>query len=488
MTSPACSESTGASLPRRRQPRRRGRAPQPAARAAGLVAALLAAAPALAFEPFVVKDIRVEGVAAHRGRAPSSSTCRSRSASASTTRRPRRRSRRCSRPASSATCGSRYEDGVLIVVVQERPTISRIDVHRQQGIRHRHAEEGAEGHRPRRSAHLRPLRARPRRAGDEAPVHHARPLRRQGHRHRRRRRSATASRSTSRSRKARRRRSPASTSSAPRRSPRSELLQRDAADDARLDHLVHEERPVLASRSSPPTSRRCAASTRTAATSSSTSSRRRCRSRRTRRTSTSRVNITEGPRFTVSDVRLAGDLPVPGGGARGDDPRARRRRLLARAAAGVGARAISDRLGSEGYAFANVNAVPELDREKNAGRLHVLRRPRTPRLRAADQHQRQRAHPRRGDPARDAPARIGVVRRRAHRALEGADQAPRLLRRRQHRDAAGAGHAGPGRRRGDGRPSARPATCSPASATRAPTDSSSTRRCRSRTSSAAATR
>ena len=33
-------------------------------------------------------------------------------------------------------------------------------------------------------------------------------------------------------------------------------------------------------------------------------------------------------------------------------------------AAGESAKAISDRLGAEGYAFANVNAVPELDRDK----------------------------------------------------------------------------------------------------------------------------
>ena len=50
-------------------------------------------------------------------------------------------------------------------------------VRRQQGIRHRHAQEGAEGHRHRRGAHLRPLGARARRAGTEAPVHHARQVR-----------------------------------------------------------------------------------------------------------------------------------------------------------------------------------------------------------------------------------------------------------------------------------------------------------------------
>ena len=67
---------------------------------------------------------------------------------------------------------------MLVVAVQERPTISSLAVRRQQGIRHRDDQEGAEGHRARRGPHLRPLGARPRRAGAEAPVHHARPLRR----------------------------------------------------------------------------------------------------------------------------------------------------------------------------------------------------------------------------------------------------------------------------------------------------------------------
>ncbi len=75
------------------------------------------------------------------------------------------------------------------------------------------------------------------------------------------------------------------------------------------------------------------------------------------------INITEGPRYTVSDVRLAGDLPVPGPELRrlvqirpGD--------VFSRERLQASAKAISDRLGTEGYAFANVNAVPELDREK----------------------------------------------------------------------------------------------------------------------------
>ena len=79
------------------------------------------------------------------------------------------------------------------------------------------------------------------------------------------------------------------------------------------------------------------------------------------------INITEGPRYTVSDVHLAGELPVaeselaPLIGVRAGDVYSRERLQAS-------VKAISDRLGNEGYAFANVNAVPEMDREqKTAG-------------------------------------------------------------------------------------------------------------------------
>src|SRR6266478_6244103 len=73
------------------------------------------------------------------------------------------------------------------------------------------------------------------------------------------------------------------------------------------------------------------------------------------------VNITEGPRYTFSDVRLAGELLLP---------EEELRRLItvkpgdvySREKLTQSAKAISDRLGSDGYAFANVNAVPEVDR------------------------------------------------------------------------------------------------------------------------------
>ena len=94
------------------------------------------------------------------------------------------------------------------------------------------------------------------------------------------------------------------------------------------------------------------------------------------------INVSEGPQYTLSSVRLAGDLPVPGlelsrlVQIRPGD-------VFSRERLQASTKAISDRLGMEGFAFANVNAVPELDREKrqaaftiyvDAGRRVYIRR------------------------------------------------------------------------------------------------------------------
>lgn len=75
------------------------------------------------------------------------------------------------------------------------------------------------------------------------------------------------------------------------------------------------------------------------------------------------VNISEGEKYTVSEIRMAGELPVPEAD------------LKSLVAMKVGApfsreqlnssiKKIGDRLGNDGFAFANVNAAPELDKEK----------------------------------------------------------------------------------------------------------------------------
>ncbi len=72
------------------------------------------------------------------------------------------------------------------------------------------------------------------------------------------------------------------------------------------------------------------------------------------------VNVTEGRRFTVGDVRIAGDLVVPAADLE-KLVRIKSGDVFSRAKLQESAKDISDRLGAEGYAFANVNAVPELD-------------------------------------------------------------------------------------------------------------------------------
>ena len=75
------------------------------------------------------------------------------------------------------------------------------------------------------------------------------------------------------------------------------------------------------------------------------------------------VNINEGRQYKVSDVKLAGQILVPE-----DELKklvtVKPGEVFARDRLTESTKAISDRLGREGYAFANVNAVPELDKEK----------------------------------------------------------------------------------------------------------------------------
>ncbi|PTQ81887.1 Beta-barrel assembly machine subunit BamA [Nitrosospira multiformis] len=75
------------------------------------------------------------------------------------------------------------------------------------------------------------------------------------------------------------------------------------------------------------------------------------------------VNILEGPKYDVSEIKLAGELLVP---------EEELRKLIQLSAGDTFSREkltesiklITDRLGDDGYAFANVNASPQLDKEK----------------------------------------------------------------------------------------------------------------------------
>ena len=75
------------------------------------------------------------------------------------------------------------------------------------------------------------------------------------------------------------------------------------------------------------------------------------------------VNISEGEKYTVSEVKIGGDPIVAEKelrkliALRSGDPFSRERLSET-------SRRIVDRLGNEGYAFANANAVPDVDRDK----------------------------------------------------------------------------------------------------------------------------
>jgi outer membrane protein insertion porin family len=74
------------------------------------------------------------------------------------------------------------------------------------------------------------------------------------------------------------------------------------------------------------------------------------------------INITEGDKFTVKDVKLTGELIVPEKelydliSIHGGD-------IFSRRATTESSAAITARLGREGYAFSNVNMIPDIDHE-----------------------------------------------------------------------------------------------------------------------------
>jgi outer membrane protein insertion porin family len=76
------------------------------------------------------------------------------------------------------------------------------------------------------------------------------------------------------------------------------------------------------------------------------------------------INVTEGEKYTISDVKLAGELQVPEGELtkliainKGD--------IFNREKVTETSKAISERLSEDGYAFSNVNAIPEIDKQNH---------------------------------------------------------------------------------------------------------------------------
>ncbi|MCC6474293.1 MAG: outer membrane protein assembly factor BamA [Burkholderiales bacterium] len=82
------------------------------------------------------------------------------------------------------------------------------------------------------------------------------------------------------------------------------------------------------------------------------------------------INVTEGEKYTVSEVNISGDLVVP-------EPELRSLVSLApgetfsREKLTETSKRITDRLGNEGYAFANANAVPDVNRERRTVSFNI---------------------------------------------------------------------------------------------------------------------
>lgn len=76
------------------------------------------------------------------------------------------------------------------------------------------------------------------------------------------------------------------------------------------------------------------------------------------------INVSEGPKYIVSEIQLAGELTAPEEEVR-KLIKIQPGEVFSREKLTVATKAIGDKLGDEGYAFANVNAVPKLDKEKH---------------------------------------------------------------------------------------------------------------------------
>jgi len=118
------------------------------------------------------------------------------------------------------------------------------------------------------------------------------------------------------------------------------------------------------------------------------------------------VNITEGEKYTVTGVRLSGQMLVP----REELERLVQLRtgdVFSREKLAASTKAITDRLGNDGYAFANANAIPDVDKEKRTVAFNIVIDP------------GRRVYVRRIDIAGNTKTRDEVVRREM-RQIEGA--------------------------------------------------------------------
>ncbi|MGH8765782.1 MAG: outer membrane protein assembly factor BamA, partial [Burkholderiales bacterium] len=118
------------------------------------------------------------------------------------------------------------------------------------------------------------------------------------------------------------------------------------------------------------------------------------------------VNVSEGEKYTVSDVQLGGQMLLP----REEMEKLvqlRPGQVFSRQRLNESTKAITDRLGNEGYAFANANAIPQIDKDKRQVAFTIVVDP------------GRRVYVRRISVAGNTKTRDEVVRREM-RQLEGA--------------------------------------------------------------------
>jgi len=78
------------------------------------------------------------------------------------------------------------------------------------------------------------------------------------------------------------------------------------------------------------------------------------------------INISEGPKYKVSDVKLAGDLNQVSEGELQKLIKLKKDDVFSREKITESTKAMNTRLGNEGFAFSNVNAIPEINKEERS--------------------------------------------------------------------------------------------------------------------------
>ena len=77
------------------------------------------------------------------------------------------------------------------------------------------------------------------------------------------------------------------------------------------------------------------------------------------------MNITEGPKYKVSDVKLAGDLQQVPESELQNLIKIKKDEIFNRQKITDSTKAMNSRLGNDGFAFSNVNAIPEINKEEH---------------------------------------------------------------------------------------------------------------------------